>query len=95
MVFKQFKDLQLSALGFGAMRLPLLADGSGSIDQEELDRMVDAADCIACGQCREVCPQKINVPAEMAKLVEEVKSRKSWEEVCRERETINEKKPGK
>ena len=43
MVFNQFKDLQLSALGFGTMRLPLAADGSGSIDQEELDRMVDAA----------------------------------------------------
>ena len=43
MVFKQFKDLQLSGLGFGTMRLPLLPDGSGDIDQSELDRMVDAA----------------------------------------------------
>ena len=43
MVFKQFKDLQLSGLGFGTMRLPLLPDGSGDIDQSELDRMVDTA----------------------------------------------------
>ena len=43
MLYKQFQDLQLSALGFGAMRLPLLPDGSGTIDQAELDRMVDAA----------------------------------------------------
>ena len=43
MVFKTFQELQLSSLGFGAMRLPLLQDGSGNIDQEELDRMVDAA----------------------------------------------------
>ena len=43
MLYKQFQDLQLSALGFGAMRLPLLPDGSGTIDQTELDRMVDAA----------------------------------------------------
>ena len=43
MVYKQFQDLQLSALGFGAMRLPLRPDGSGSIDQTELNRMVDAA----------------------------------------------------
>ena len=43
MLYKQFQDLQLSALGFGTMRLPLLNDGSGTIDQTELDRMVDAA----------------------------------------------------
>ena len=43
MIYKQFQDLQLSALGFGAMRLPLRPDGSGSIDQTELNRMVDAA----------------------------------------------------
>lgn len=43
MLYKQFQNLQLSALGFGAMRLPLLPDGSGTIDQTELDRMVDAA----------------------------------------------------
>ena len=41
MLYNSFQDLSLSALGFGAMRLPLLADGS--IDQAELDRMVDAA----------------------------------------------------
>ena len=41
MLYNVFQDLSLSALGFGAMRLPLLADGS--IDQAELDRMVDAA----------------------------------------------------
>ena len=43
MLYKQFQNLQLSALGFGVMRLPLLPDGSGTIDQAELDRMVDAA----------------------------------------------------
>lgn len=41
MLYNAFQDLSLSALGFGAMRLPLLADGS--VDQAELDRMVDAA----------------------------------------------------
>ena len=43
MLYKEFQDLRLSGLGFGAMRLPLLPDGSGAIDQAELDRMVDAA----------------------------------------------------
>ena len=40
MVYRQFQDLKLSALGFGTMRLPLLSDGSGTIDQEELDRIL-------------------------------------------------------
>ena len=35
------QDLQLSALGFGTMRLP--TDESGEIDQAQLDRMVDTA----------------------------------------------------
>ena len=41
MLYNDFQSERLSALGFGAMRLPLLGDGS--IDQAELDRMVDAA----------------------------------------------------
>ena len=41
MLYNSFQDLKLSALGFGAMRLPLL--DNGSVDQAELDRMVDAA----------------------------------------------------
>ena len=142
MLYKQFQNLQLSALGFGAMRLPLLPDGSGTIDQAELAVLEKiaadmqgkipctgcryccagcpvglnipmilnmanemqvyssmnlmmrysalgdgkrAADCIACGQCREACPQKIDVPAEMAKFAEVISTQKTWEETCRER----------
>lgn len=43
MNYKPFQNLQLSSLGFGTMRLPLTGDGSGTIDQAELDRMVDCA----------------------------------------------------
>ena len=45
MLYNEFQGEKLSALGFGAMRLPLGPDGA--IDQAELDRMVDAA--IAAG----------------------------------------------
>ena len=41
MLYSTFQNEKLSALGFGAMRLPLRPDGG--IDQAELDRMVDAA----------------------------------------------------
>ena len=44
MICKQFKDLRLSMLGFGTMRLPLVpGGGTQDIDQAELDRMVDLA----------------------------------------------------
>lgn len=42
MVYKEFKDLKLSALGLGAMRLPMI-EGSqdGAIDEETTARMVE------------------------------------------------------
>ena len=44
MLYKQFKELKLSSLGFGTMRLPLIpGGGEQDIDQEPLDRMVDCA----------------------------------------------------
>ena len=44
MLYKQFKELKLSSLGFGTMRLPLIpGGGEQDIDQETLDRMVDCA----------------------------------------------------
>ena len=44
-----------------------------------------ADDCIGCGQCETVCPQKIRVPEELRKLAAYVDSQKSWEEICAER----------
>ena len=41
MIYNIFQDLELSALGFGAMRLPLLPDKS--IDRDAVFRMVDYA----------------------------------------------------
>ena len=41
MIYKKFKELSLSALGFGTMRLPVLENGS--IDQKTVDEMVDYA----------------------------------------------------
>lgn len=34
MIYSTFKDKKLSLLGFGTMRLPLLKDGSGEVDEK-------------------------------------------------------------
>ena len=40
MIYTDFKGKRLSMLGFGTMRLPLLPDGSGEVDEEQVFRMV-------------------------------------------------------
>lgn len=40
MIYTDFKGKQLSLLGFGTMRLPLLSDGSGEVDEELVAEMV-------------------------------------------------------
>ena len=43
MITRPFLELTLSALGFGAMRLPALDGQDSRIDQKETFRMVDEA----------------------------------------------------
>ena len=40
MIYKKFQDLNLSALGMGAMRLPVIDGKDGQIDQEAAKEMV-------------------------------------------------------
>ena len=40
MIYTDFKGKKLSLLGFGTMRLPLLPDGSGEVDEEQVEKMV-------------------------------------------------------
>ncbi len=48
--------------------------------------------CIGCGACAQICPQKIDIPAALADLAERLKSRKSWTQICKEREEASKKK---
>ena len=43
MIYKKFKDLQLSALGMGAMRLPVIDGDDSKIDEPAVQKMVDYA----------------------------------------------------
>lgn len=43
MIYKKFQDLELSALGMGAMRLPVIGGDNAKIDEAETTRMVDYA----------------------------------------------------
>lgn len=43
MIYKKFKDLKISALGMGAMRLPVIEKDDSRIDEEAVCRMVDYA----------------------------------------------------
>lgn len=43
MIYKQFQDKQLSALGMGAMRLPVINGDDNNIDQAQVQKMVDYA----------------------------------------------------
>ena len=43
MITRQFQELTLSALGFGAMRLPVIDGNDSWIDKEETFHMVDEA----------------------------------------------------
>lgn len=40
MIYRDFKGETISLLGFGAMRLPLLKDGSGEVDEDQVYRIV-------------------------------------------------------
>ena len=43
MIYKNFQNLKLSALGMGAMRLPVVKGNDAAIDEEAAGRMVDLA----------------------------------------------------
>ena len=45
-----------------------------------------ASACIGCGKCRIACPQNIDVPAAMKELVALREGKKSWIDICIERD---------
>ena len=43
MIYKQFEDLKLSALGFGCMRLPTVDGYEANINEEEAAKLIARA----------------------------------------------------
>ena len=46
MIYKDFQDLKLSALGMGCMRLPVVGGNDAVVDEAAAEEMVDCA--MAC-----------------------------------------------
>ena len=42
MIYKEFQNLKLSALGMGAMRLPVIGGDDGAVNEGETERMVES-----------------------------------------------------
>ena len=51
------------------------------------------AACIACGKCKEICPQKIDIPAAMREFTAALEKIPHWADICRERAEAQKKNP--
>ena len=47
---------------------------------------VDPDRCIACGACKQICPQNIDIPSVLEDLTNTINSMTSWKEICKQRE---------
>ena len=81
MIYKEFQDLKLSALGMGCMRLPVLNGDDAQVDETATAAMVDEA--MACGAWglstgRDYPPSAYADPAEIIELMRHAGTASTW-----------------
>ena len=69
-----FNDARLHPTSF---TVPMMLD---SLPEDKLPSA-----CIGCGQCAQICPQKIDIPKAMADFTELMPKLPSWAKLCEER----------
>ena len=51
-------------------------------------------DCIGCGKCARICPQKIDVPGALRDFAAQLAEQPSWAEICRQRDEAQRRNNG-
>ena len=69
-----FNDARLHPTSF---TVPMMLD---SLPEDKLPSA-----CIGCGQCAQICPQKIDIPKAMAEFTELMPKLPNWTKLCEER----------
>ena len=75
MIYKKFRGLQLSSLGRGCMRLPVVGENEEAVTKKERNTLLclsaemaspKVLACIGCRSCGAVCPQQLKILEAMA-----------------------------
>lgn len=74
MLINAFNDARLHPNSF---TVPMMLD---TLPEDKLPSA-----CIGCGQCAQVCPQKIDIPKAMAEFTELMPKLPNWSKLCEER----------
>ena len=74
MYMETFNELSVSRAMNAARRVEFAEEGKRP------------SDCIGCGACSAICPQKIDIPDTLKRLDELASQVPSWRAICRERE---------
>ncbi len=70
MIYKKFRGLQLSSLGRGCMRLPVVGENEEAATKKERNTLLclgaeiaspKVLACIGCRSCGAVCPQQLKI----------------------------------
>ena len=82
------QEVRFDAVRGNISEIKTLCTGSGSTIKMQLDAVPANKwphACLGCGACAAVCPQKIDIPGQLAAFAAELDKLPDWVEVCRQR----------